>query len=174
MTEEYLETMVRLACEIADAQSGSLFIVDGDVLRPYIIYNLPEEYIAGIGEVRIGTQCCGRAVAHKKPWIVTDMLQDPLFAEGRVGAANSFIRAAFSVPVFAGPTVVASLACHFPKPHTPTPLDIERNEHFAKLIAITIKDRELRPRLSPITLPREKITAGRIGDPQPSLVNLAE
>ena len=30
-------------------------------------------------------------------------------------------------------------ACHYTMPHTPSALDIERNQHFAKLIAITIK-----------------------------------
>jgi GAF domain-containing protein len=139
--EPYLEKMVRLACDIADAHAASLFLVDGDVLRPYIIYNLPEEYIAGIGEVRVGTQCCGRAVEAKKPWVVTDMLEDPLFAEGRDGAANSLIQAAFSVPVFDGDEVIASLACHYTSAHTPSALDIERNEHFARLIAITLKGR---------------------------------
>lgn len=139
MTVLYLETMVRLAAEIADAQGASLFVADGSVLRPYIIYNLPEEYVAGVGPVRVGTQCCGRAVESKKPWIVTDMLEDPLFAEGRVGAANSPIRAAFSVPVLARGDAIASLACHFTSPHTPSDLDIQRNEHFARLIAITLK-----------------------------------
>jgi len=137
--EAYLKRMVGLACEIANAHAASLFLVNGEVLRPYIIYNLPEEYVAGIGEVRVGSQCCGRAVAAKKPWIVTDMLEDPLFAEGRDGAANSPIRAAFSVPVFEGHTVIASLACHFTSPHTPTSVDIDRNQHFARLIAITLK-----------------------------------
>ena len=103
---------------------------------------MPEEYITGIGPVRIGSQCCGRAVQSKKPWIVTDMLQDPLFAEGRDGARKSLIRAAFSVPVFDEDKVIASLACHFTSPHTPTTVDIERNEHFAKLIAITMKGSE--------------------------------
>lgn len=139
MRDAYLETMVRLAGEIADAQAASLFLVEGNVLRPYIIYNLPEEYIAGIGSVRVGSQCCGRAVEAKTPWIVTDMLQDPLFAEGRAGAANSLIRAAFSVPVLDGDIAIASLACHYTAPHTPTALDIERNQHFARLIAITLK-----------------------------------
>lgn len=139
--ELYLETMVRLACEIADAHAASLFLVDGSVLRPYIIYNLPQEYIAGIAEVRVGTQCCGRAVESKKPWIVTDMLWDPLFADGRDGAANSLIRAAFSVPVFDDDEVIASLACHYTVPHNPSALDIERNEHFARLIAITLRGR---------------------------------
>jgi GAF domain-containing protein len=141
MTNMYLETMVRLACEIADAHGASLFWVDGSVLRPYIIYNLPEEYVAGIGLVRIGTQCCGRAVELKRPWIVTDMLQDPLFAEGRDGAKNSLIRAAFSVPVLEGDTAIASLACHYTAPHTPSALDIERNQHFARIIAISTKGR---------------------------------
>ena len=122
-------------------QGASLFLVKGDVLQPYVIYNLPEDYIAGIGEVRVGSQCCGRAVAAKKPWIVTDMLKDPLFAEGRDGAANSPIRAAFSVPVFQGAAVIASLACHYTAPHVPSAVDIDRNEHFARLIAITLKGR---------------------------------
>ena len=133
--------LLRLACEIADAQAASLFLVDGEVLRPYVIYNLPEDYVAGIGEVRVGSQCCGRAVASKKPWVVTDMLQDPLFADGRDGAAKSPIRAAFSVPVFQGDQVIASLACHFTAPHMPSAVDIDRNEHFARLIAITLKGR---------------------------------
>lgn len=139
MTVVYLKTMVRLAAEVADARGASLFVADGSVLRPYIIYNLPEEYVAGVGPVRVGTQCCGRAVESKKPWIVTDMLEDPLFAEGRDGAANSPIRAAFSVPVLARGAAIASLACHFTSPHSPSDLDIERNEHFARLIAIALK-----------------------------------
>src|SRR5262245_36270551 len=139
MTDRYVETMVRLSAEIADAYAASLFVVDGDVLRPYVLYNLPEDYVAGIGSVKVGTQCCGRAVSHKRPWIVTDMLDDPLFADGREGAENSMIRAAFSVPVLQDDSVVASLACHFTSPHVPSALDIERNQHFARLIAITMK-----------------------------------
>jgi len=142
--------LLRLACEIADAQGASLFVVKGDVLKPYVVYNLPEDYIAGIGEVRIGSQCCGRAVQARKPWIVTDRLQDPLFADGRDGAANSPIRAAFSVPVFQGDAVIASLACHYTAPHVPSAVDIDRNEHFARLIAITLKGRGVMTLPAPI------------------------
>jgi len=148
MNDKYLTTMVRLACELANAHGASLFWVDGLVLRPHIIYNLPKEYIAGGGAVRIGTQCCGRAVEHKKPWIVTDMLKDPLFSEGRDGAKASMIRAAFSVPVLDGDQAIASLACHYTSPYDPSKLDIERNEVFAKLIAISLKGRESRGSLA--------------------------
>ena len=142
MPDASLESTVRIAAEIANAYAASLFVVDGDVLRPYVVYNLPKEYVDGIGPVRIGSQCCGRAVKFKKPWIVTDMLADPLFAEGRNGATKSLIRAAFSVPVFQGDTVIASLACHYTDPHTPSAVEIERNEHFARLIAMTMKGSE--------------------------------
>jgi GAF domain-containing protein len=133
--------MVRLACELAGADGATLFFVDGTVLQPYIVYNLPKDYIAGIGTVRVGSQCCGRAVEHKKPWVVTNMLTDPLFAEGVAGAVSSPIRAAFSVPVLDGDKAIASLACHFVTPHVPSALDIERNEVFARLIAISLRGR---------------------------------
>ena len=141
MTEQYLGKMLAVACDMAEADGATLFVVNGEVLSPYIIYRLPVEYIQGIGEVRVGSQCCGRAVEHKRPWIVADMLSDPLFAEGRAGALNSPIRAAFSVPVLDGNEAIASLACHFARPHSPSQVDLERNQAFAKLIAIILRAR---------------------------------
>lgn len=141
MTDEYLAKMLGVACQMANAHGATLFVVDGDVLRPYLIYNLPAEYIRGIGTVRVGTQCCGRAVEHKRPWTVTNMLTDPLFADGREGAIDSPIRAGFSVPVLDGDTVIAALACHFTSQHTPSDIDIERNEVFARLFAISLRAR---------------------------------
>ena len=137
--------MVRLAGELAGAHGATLFLVDRATLRPYVVYNLPKGYIAGIGTVRVGTQCCGRAVAQKRPWIVSDMLTDPLFAEGRRGAVASAVRAAFSVLVLNGDRAIASLACHYMEPHAPSAIDIERNEVFAKLISIALRGREGTP-----------------------------
>jgi len=37
--------------------------------------------------------------------------------------------------------VIASLACHYSAPHTPSKFDIDRNQFFAKLIAIVLKGR---------------------------------
>jgi len=133
--------MLGVACDMADADGATLFVVDGEILWPYLVYRLPVEYIRGIGTVRVGAQCCGRAVEHKRPWIVSDMLSDPLFAEGRAGALASPIRAAFSVPVMDGDTVIASLACHFIRPHTPSDVDVERNQAFANLFAISLRTR---------------------------------
>jgi GAF domain-containing protein len=68
------------------------------------------------------------------------MLTDPLFEDGRAGAVDSPIRAAFSVPVFEGSQVVGSLACHYAAPYTPSASDIERNESFAKLIGVSLTE----------------------------------
>jgi len=151
MEVSFIANLVRLAAEGARATGSTLFLVQGEFLYPYVVNNLPEEYIAGIGAVRVGTQCCGRAVEHKRPWVVTDMLTDPLFAEGRAAAEASPIRAAFSVPVFDGDRAIGALACHYPNPYTPTPWDIERNESFAKLIGIALIElRGLAPHKAPI------------------------
>ena len=138
MDRGFIENLVRLACEAAGSSGATLCLVRGDHLLPNIVHKLPQEYMDGIGPVRIGTQCCGRAVEHKRPWVVTDMLTDPLFADGRGGAEASTIRAAFSVPVFDGDRAIASLACHYDQPYTPSPADIERNENFAKLIGVSL------------------------------------
>jgi len=154
MDRGFISNLVRLAAEGARATGSTLFLMRGEFLYPYAVHNLPDEYIKGIGAVRVGTQCCGRAVAHKRPWVVSDMLTDPLFADGRAGAETSPIRAGFSVPVFDGERVIGALACHYENPYTPTPWDIERNESFAKLIGIALMElRGIAPQEVPIDEP---------------------
>lgn len=136
-----LTSLVRLAAEGAHARSASFFRLDdsGTTLKPFVCYGLPEAYIRGCGDVLVGTQCCGRAVQHRRPWVVSDMLTDPLFADARKAAEDSPIRSAFSVPVIdASDRCLGSLACHFPHPHTPSSYDVERSRVFATLIAFAV------------------------------------
>lgn len=136
-----LTSLVKLAAEGAKSSSASLYMLDasGNVLKPYIVHGLPEAYVRGCGDVLVGTQCCGRAVQHRRVWIVADMLSDPLFADAKAAAVNSEIRAAFSVPVInAADNCIGSLACHYNRPFTPSSYDVERNRVFATLIAFTI------------------------------------
>jgi signal transduction protein with GAF and PtsI domain len=138
-----LGNLIQLAASAAQSKASSFYIKDetGQFLKPLATWGLSESYITNCGKVTIGEQCCGRAVAHRKPWIVTDMLNDPLFASARQAAVESSIRAAFSVPVInAEDDVIGSLACHFSDVHTPTSTDIERNLIWASLIAYTITE----------------------------------
>ena len=133
--------LVRLAADSAKSTSASLYLIDPDqaVLKPLVTFGLPEQYVQACGDVRIGDQCCGRAVAQRKPWIVSDMLQDPLFASAKQAAQVSPIRAAFSVPVIdERGDCLGSLACHYDRPHVPRNEDIERNEIWATMIAHVI------------------------------------
>jgi GAF domain-containing protein len=140
-----LTELVQLAVNAARSQAGCLSLLDEtrQVLKITITVGLPEDYVAGCGDIPLGEQCCGRAALHKKPWIVTDMLSDPLFAGGREAAFKSGIRAAFSVPVVdAQGKVLGSLACHYRHPFSPTMYEIERNHLFATLIAFAlVRDR---------------------------------
>lgn len=136
-----LTELVQLAVNAAKSEAGSLFLLDEErqVLKMAVTIGLPDDYVKGCGDVPLGEQCCGRAAQHKKAWIVTDMLTDPLFASGREAAVKSGIRAAFSVPVIeAQGKVLGSLACHYRKPFSPTAYDIERNHVFATLIAFAL------------------------------------
>jgi GAF domain-containing protein len=139
----FVERLVRLAGEGANSQACSLYLLNdaGTHLVPGIIIGLPDSYVLGCGPVELGTQCCGRAAKHRKPWIVSDMHTDPLFASAKQASIDSNIRAAFSVPVISiSGKVLGSLACHYADPYTPTANDIERNEIFAKLIAFALEE----------------------------------
>jgi GAF domain-containing protein len=144
----FIERLVRLAGEGAHSAACSLYLLDEAKkrLHPSVVIGLPDAYVKACGPVAVGTQCCGRAVEHKRPWLVTDMLTDPLFADARKAAQDSPIRAAFSVPVIAANgEVLGSLACHYKKPYTASENDIERNEIFAKLIAYALTEEEHHP-----------------------------
>jgi len=146
-TGEAIANLVRLAAESAKADSASLYSVDvaEGVLKPAVILGLPESYVRGCGNVRIGDQCCGRAVAHKQPWIVTDMQTDPLFASARQASVESGIRAGFSVPVLdSAGECIACLGCQYSHAFTPSNYDIERNVLYATLIASAVSSRRLR------------------------------
>ena len=133
-----LAEILQLAAEAANSASSSFYVVDRQehVLKPAITCGLLPSYVDACGDVPIGGQCCGRAVQYRKPWIVSDMLTDPLFASARSAALVSPIRAAFSVPVIDDDhECIGSLACHYAEPHVPELEDIRRNEIWASQMA---------------------------------------
>lgn len=137
-----IATYVDLAVESSGAIGGSLYVRDAtkEVLVPYATIEIPPAFTRLCGDVRVGDQCCGRAVLHKKPWVVWDMLTDPLFASAGDAVANSPIRAGFSVPVLESGECIGALGCVFREPHVPTAEQISQNEIWADFIARSIAD----------------------------------
>ena len=140
-----LGNMLPIVAQLANSASASLFLTDEreQVLKPLVTFGLPESYVKLCGFVPVGEQCCGRAVQHRKLWVVSDMLSDPLFASARQAAMETPIRAAFSVPVIRDDgKCLGSLACHYKRPYTPTKENIDVNRTWATLIAHTLSQYE--------------------------------
>lgn len=139
--KQTIEQLVRLAANACGSDMGSLFLLDpaDHYLRPFALVNLPPEYLAGCSAVGLGEQCCGRAALHKIPWIVEDMLTDPLFAACRDAAAQAGVRSAFSVPVLDSQgECLGSLASHFREVYRPDKYALERSKLFSQLIAFAL------------------------------------
>ena len=139
--EATISQLVQKAVQISGSDMGSLYLLDDSksVLRPFMTFNLPQEYVDNCKEVAVGTQCCGRAVLHRMPWVVEDMLTDPLFREAREAAVRSGVRAGFSVPVITETgECLGSLAAHFRQPHAPTADVVQLMELCASVIAAAI------------------------------------
>jgi GAF domain-containing protein len=103
------------------------------------VYGLSKAYVEACGPVAIGEQCCGRAVAHRKPWVVENMLTDPDWTHLHQEIGKTEIRAALSVPVMLDEECIGSLACHFKRPFSPNDDSIQRNQTFATLIAFAFR-----------------------------------
>jgi GAF domain-containing protein len=132
--------LVKMAAATSGTDMGSLFLLQSDkVLHPYILLNLPKTYLEGCSTVPVGTQCCGRAVLHKIPWIVEDMWSDPLFIDCRAAAKNSGIRAGFSIPVINDfGECLGSLAAHFREVHRPGQETLETMQMMGNLLAYAL------------------------------------
>lgn len=136
---QMVENLVRLAAHGVGSTSSSLYTVRDGALHPWYVYGLSPEFVAACGPVPVGEQCCGRAVAFRRPWVVSNMLTDPDWVELRESIGKTEIRAGFSVPVMQGETCIAALGCHFPRPFQPPLEAIERNQIYATLIAFAFK-----------------------------------
>jgi GAF domain-containing protein len=135
-----LENLVRWAGQIIGSNSASLYLLDTSSgnLHPSILWNIPDSYLGGCKEVPLGTQCCGRAALHKTPWIVTDMLEDPTFADCREAALASGMRSGFSVPVMHDDQVLGTVGYQFVNPHVPGSDEIARATDMAELVAYAL------------------------------------
>src|SRR5690348_719024 len=134
--------LVRAAAGAVGSNMGALYLIDErrDVLKPFVVVNLPDDYVRGCGDIPLGQQCCGRAALHTLPWYVADMWSDPLFpVEAREAARRAGVRSGFSVPVVnAQGQCLGSLSAHFSDPHLPVDHEIRSHFMFAQLVALAL------------------------------------
>ena len=106
LKEESLENVLALMCQeierIAPEVIVSILSVDPNgILHPLASPGLPVEYSRAIEGLAIGpiAGSCGTAAHRGKPVLVTDINNDPLWADYKELAAKAGLRACWSIPV---------------------------------------------------------------------------
>ena len=152
---EILENLV----SVVEAQFAGLLCSvllldeDGRRARRGAAPSLPESYAKVIDGIPIGPKAgsCGTAMYRREPVVVTDILQDPLWATYR-GVAEAYgLRACWSTPILAhSGKALGSFAMYYREPRSPTPAETRALEMATHLAGIAIERkmaREERERL---------------------------
>ncbi len=114
---------------------------DGLHIRHGAAPNLPEIYVQAVNGAPIGPKngSCGTAMFLGKQVIVTDMLQDPLWADYRELAKLSGLRACWSTPIRSGSgKVMGSFAMYYREPKAPTGSEARLTEVATHIAGIAI------------------------------------
>ena len=145
--------------------SIQLLSPDRQHLERGIAPSLPDAYNEAIDGIPIGEGAgsCGTAAYRREPVIVTDIQQDPLWADFRELAEAHGLRSCWSTPILAsGGQLVGTFAIYHREPCTPSDPAQEVVELLARTAAVAIErshDAELRAQqlseLQTSLLPRE-------------------
>jgi hypothetical protein len=132
-----------LAVEAAadDHMLTSILLLDGTKLRHGAAPNLPPSYCAAIDGSEIGPSAgsCGTAAFFGNRVFVTDIAQDPLWADYRHLALEHGLRACWSTPIFNDQgTVIGTFAIYHLMPRAPTSDEIDAIEAITEHVARAI------------------------------------
>jgi PAS domain S-box-containing protein len=123
-----------------------LLDADGATVRHGAAPSLPQEYVQAIDGAKIGpcAGSCGTAIYRKQPVIVSDIANDPLWADYRHLALTHGLRACWSTPIPAqGGSVLGTFAIYYREPRTPDALHLQIIAHATHLVALAIeRDRD--------------------------------
>src|SRR5258707_15882904 len=101
---------------------------DGSTLHDGAAPSLPAAYREAIDGTRIGPQTgsCGTAAYRRQPVVVSDIANDPLWADFQNLALGHWIRACWSMPIESHDgTVLGTFACYYREPPAPEPYHLQ-------------------------------------------------
>ena len=125
---------------------GSILLLDldGKHLRHGAAPSLPAEYMEAIDGAEIGPSVgsCGTAAYRAQPVFVSDIAEDPLWADFRALALPHGLRACWSIPILTrGRRVIGTFAMYHREPREPTVRDLALVDLITQTAALVI-DRE--------------------------------
>ena len=139
-----LDALCRLVEELSKGSLSSILLLDPDGTRLWhgAAPSLPKSYIDAIDGSAIGPAAgsCGTAAFRKERVIVSDIAQDPLWADYRDLALPHGLRACWSTPVLASDgRVLGTFAIYSREPSSPTPPQQSIIEQITDLASIAIE-----------------------------------
>ena len=142
-----LDALCRLVEELSKGSLSSILLLDPDGKRLWhgAAPSLPKSYTDAIDGVFIGQAAgsCGTAAYRKEPVIVSDISQDPLWANYRDLALPHGLRACWSTPVLASDgRVLGTFAIYFREPRSPTPQQQNIIDQITDLASIAIERKQ--------------------------------
>src|SRR6267142_1861710 len=139
-----LDALCRLVEEVSKGSLCSILLLDPDGTRLWhgAAPSLPKSYVDAIDGGFIGPAAgsCGTAAYRKEPVIVSDIAQDPLWADYRDLALPHGLRACWSTPVLASDgRVLGTFALYARAPGSPTPQQHTIIDQITALTSIAIE-----------------------------------
>ncbi len=149
---DVLERIVRLMESQKPQMIGSILLLDNDGvhMRDGAGANLPVAYRQAINGAAIGPAVgsCGTAMYRGETVIVSDIDNDPLWADYRGLAALAGVRACWSIPIrTAGGRIAGTFAMYFKSPRAPALGDLELIARAGDLAGVAIEHLHTRDRL---------------------------
>src|SRR5262245_4070995 len=142
-----LDALCRLVEELSKGSLCSILLLDPDGNRLWhgAAPSLPKRYTDAIDGASIGPAAgsCGTAAYRKEPVIVSDIAQDPLWADYRDLALPHGLRACWSAPIVAlDGRVLGTFAIYSREPRVPTPQQQNMIEQITDLASIGIERKQ--------------------------------
>jgi PAS domain S-box-containing protein len=139
-----LDALCRLVEELSEGSLSSILLLDPDGKRLWhgAAPSLPKSYIEAIDGGFIGPAAgsCGTAAYRKEPVIVSDIAEDPLWADYRDLALPHGLRACWSTPVLASDgRVLGTFAIYSREPRSPTPQQQNIIDQITDLASIALE-----------------------------------
>ncbi len=141
---EVMDILLRSTEEQCPGMLGSVLLLheDGQRLFHCAAPSLSAEYLRAIDGFTIGPSVgsCGTAAFRRQMVIVSDIANDPLWANFRHLALPHGLRACWSAPILTRTgRVLGTFACYYRVPRSPAAPELRMIEQFSQLAALAIE-----------------------------------
>jgi PAS domain S-box-containing protein len=147
---QILESLCLLVEEHAPDVLASILLIEDGRLKHGGAPSLPKDYIKAVDGMAIGPRVgsCGAAAYFGKPIIVSDILNDPLWADYREAMLALSLHACWSTPILSSEgKAIGTFAMYYRNPRSPSRGDQEIIEQITDLAGAAIQQKLIEQRL---------------------------